>query len=70
MTEHEGRMVCRACLESILDTGPKASSTWLKSAGAWFASGFGYLIAVYVFYEIGKLLLRIPAEFHTGGFLD
>ncbi len=70
VTEHEGRMICRTCLDELLQEQTTASGGFLKSVGAWFLAGAGYVFVVYVFYEIGRVLLRIPSEFHSGVFFE
>lgn len=70
VTEHDGRMICRSCLDNLLDVEPKERSGVLVVARSWLLAGVGYVIAVYVFYQIGQLLLRIPSQFHNGVLFD
>ncbi len=70
VTEHDGRMICRPCLDGILEAAPKAQSGWVKAARGWFMAGLGFFLAVYAFYLVGKILLGIPSQFHNGVFLD
>lgn len=70
VTEHEGRMICRACLDALLLEQTVESSSFFKTVRAWLLAGCGYVFAVYVFYQIGCALLRIPSEFHSGVFFE
>ena len=70
VTEHEGRMICQSCLGDLLDEGPEAKASWGRTLGGWLMAGVGLVIAVAVFYLLGRLLLRIPSNFHSGVFFD
>jgi len=70
VTEHEGRVVCRSCLDSLLEGEPQNRRSWLHTAGSWALTLAGYVIVFYGFYLIGRLLLRIPSEFHSGDFFE
>ncbi|WP_269524626.1 hypothetical protein [Coraliomargarita parva] len=70
VTEHEGRMVCRGCLDGLLQVDVKPSRGILRGLVLWGFAFAGLCLAVYAFYTLGDLLLRIPSEFHSGAFLD
>jgi len=70
VTEHDGRMICRLCLDALVESEAKSSSGFFTSLRGWALAGAGYFLAVYVFYKIGAVLLSIPSKFHSGGFLD
>ena len=57
--EHDGRMLCAACLKKpSLNAGPE-SGLWTKLLG--FAAPFvGLLVAWLFFFCLGQLLLLIP----------
>jgi hypothetical protein len=65
VTEHEGRVVCAACLKKAL--GPRAESRHrfrrFLTAGLPVA---GLLLAWWLFYGIGRILITIPASVHDG----
>ena len=64
VTEHEGRILCSACLART--TRPDATPTRRFRPGPWLAGigGFGMLwLAIHM---AGRLLLTIPAEVHEG----
>jgi hypothetical protein len=63
-------MICRACLDELLAAETKATGGLFRNVRGWLFAGVGYFLAVTVFYKIGQLLLSIPSEFHSGGFLD
>lgn len=70
VTEHEGRMICRSCLDELLKEETVSTGGFFKAARGWCLAGAGYVFAVYVFYEIGQALLRIPSQFHSGVFFE
>lgn len=70
VTEHEGRVVCRECLESLVAVVETTDRSWLRAVWAWCLSGVGYFLAVYVFYLLGRMLLKIPSNFHSGVFFE
>lgn len=70
VTEHEGRVVCRTCLESLLHQEVRATPGWLKACTGWLLALAGYLIVVYSLYLVGRILLRIPSQFHSGVFFE
>jgi len=66
VAEHDGRMICGACLRA-------EAHAHRGEARRWFAVvlGAGQLVAAVivawlVFYAAGRLLLNTPAEFHEG----
>lgn len=60
VTEHGGRMMCAACVTAATSTAvPSRSKNILWTAGA-FA---GILLAWMIFYYLGAMLARIPADF-------
>ena len=70
VTEHEGRVVCRSCLDAMLEAGDREMSGWLTGVGGWVLALGGYLVLFYGFYVIGRMLLRIPSAFHSGTFFE
>jgi hypothetical protein len=65
ITEHEDRILCAACLKSlILRSGRKSRST------IHLFRGFQMLVSIFilwlVFYYLGRALLLMPDEFHEG----
>ena len=63
-------MVCRSCLDALLDQETQETPGWLKASAGWGLALAGYLIVFYGFYLIGRMLLRIPSEFHSGVFFE
>lgn len=70
VTEHAGRVVCRSCLDSLLAEDVRTTPGWFKACAGWGLAVLGYLIVSYGFYLMGRMLLRIPSEFHSGVFFD
>ena len=59
VVEHEGRMVCAACIERGGDASAAGSG-----AALWTVFGVcGFLLAWMVFYYLGMALGRIPSDF-------
>lgn len=62
IVEHDGRLLCTACLEktahSVKAAGNRASLAWLAAAAA------GLLLAWASFYYTGSLLAQVPSAFH------
>lgn len=68
ITEHEGKVICQSCLESL--TAPEAvrESPWRKEGIAWLAALGGAIVIWFCFNLLGQLLLKIPSNFHDGTF--
>jgi len=66
VTEHEGRMICRTCLDTLLQESTVEAGSFFKSLRGWALAFLGYILAAYLFYQIGYTLLRIPSQFHSG----
>ena len=66
VTEHEGRLICNACLATAAEAARKRrvpTGTLL-----WPAAAIGGLLFAWiVFYYAGLSLSKIPSTFHTGG---
>jgi hypothetical protein len=61
-TEHQGRMICVACVAILTRVENKTART---KTVRWAASALGgILLAWLVFYYLGLTLARIPSEFH------
>ncbi len=64
MTEHEGRILCSACLART--TRPEPPSARRARPGPWLA-GFAGIGALWLAIHLaGRLLLAIPADVHEG----
>ncbi|MBM4142601.1 MAG: rhomboid family protein [Lentisphaerae bacterium] len=65
ITEHEGRVMCAACLRrSVPPRGRGGGLQALLAAALRCAAGF--LTAWLVFYYVAQALLRLPSSFHEG----
>ena len=68
VTEHEGRILCAACLSRQTEESEAASSPWLRTAfratrtGIALAASFLFLWGFYT--VIGAVLHAIPDKFH------
>jgi hypothetical protein len=62
VTEHDGRLLCAACLQRAADGGGVRRAAWESLAAAGELALGTFLIWV-VFYRLGRLLLTIPSEF-------
>ncbi|MBE2214534.1 MAG: rhomboid family protein [Opitutaceae bacterium] len=66
VAEHDGRMICGACLHEETAAPDGERRGWLgrvARAGQFVAAG---VVAWLVFYFAGRMLLQVPAEFHEG----
>lgn len=64
-TEHDGRMMCVACVAALArsEAGVERAKKIRWALGAIL----GALLAWVAFYYLGSMLARIPSEFHTAG---
>lgn len=66
VTEHDDRMLCSTCLSRITAAGADQSGRWINALALpmqWLA---GFVMAWFIFYLIGQMLLAIPHTFHEG----
>lgn len=65
VTEHDGRMMCVACVALLArnEAGAERSKKIRWTLGAIA----GILLAWMAFYYLGSMLARIPSQFHTAG---
>ena len=65
VTEHDGRLLCTACLRKL--AAPKAPRP-LRLGFLWrpLQLGLGLGLAWAAFYVLGLVLLQTPAEWHEG----
>ena len=64
--EHDGRMLCAACLKKLAPDAGAARRRWTSIAAAGAPLG-GFLLGWMFFYYLGQLLIEIPTSFHSGG---
>ena len=65
VTEHEGRVVCAACLKKTLGTRAESRHSLRRFVIAGLPI-VALLIAWWMFYGIGRILLSIPSSVHDG----
>jgi hypothetical protein len=65
VVEHDGRLLCAACLRKV-SRGSIAREIWLKKAWAFFQTMAALLFLWIGFFALGKILLTLPASFHEG----
>jgi len=69
ITEHDGRLVCAACLQKAdVEPGGAQKRPWRVAGTLWgtLKVGVGLLVAWIVYYTLGQILLMIPDSFHSG----
>lgn len=66
VTEHDGRVICQPCLTELLQEDVKERSPIWGRIGGILGAGAGFMLAWWVFYMIGRVLLSIPSMFHDG----
>jgi hypothetical protein len=64
--EHEGRILCAACLKKLSAGGRRRPRRCSALAGV--APFIGFLVAWLIFFCLGQLLVSIPTSFHDGRF--
>jgi hypothetical protein len=65
ITEHQGKVLCAACLREITRSAARKRSPLASMAKV--ACGLGGLLAAWIFIELlGRWLLAIPSSFHEG----
>jgi len=67
ITEHDGRVLCSACLAAQA-AGAAAIRPRRFRPLAWSVTCAALLALWLAYMCLGKLLLRIPADFHEGAF--
>ena len=65
VTEHEGRVLCSACLNT-LQTPRKKERHWRAAASLVGHCAVAFVIVWAAFYYVGQLLLMLPSAFHDG----
>jgi hypothetical protein len=65
ITEHEGRVICAACLKK-LTRPPLTRRPGFVGALRFFQLMGGLLVAAAFFYWLGQTLLELPSSFHDG----
>lgn len=66
VAEHDGRMICGACLRSEAAQDGGTRGAWFPAVGRAGQFAAAAVVAWLVFYFAGRLLLQVPAEFHEG----
>jgi hypothetical protein len=65
VSDYEGKALCAQCLSTMITGGRRTiKSLWASLRIALALSGV--TLAWFLFYTLGTLLMRIPAEFHQG----
>ena len=65
VVEHDGRLLCAACLRKA--TKPSAfREVLLKKAWSFLQSTAALVFLWLAFFTLGKILLAIPSSFHEG----
>lgn len=65
VTEHDGRVICAACLKRLARDAQKRRPG-LSALRQISTALLGLVTASLFFYWTGRILLRIPAEYHDG----
>lgn len=65
VTEHDDRVLCAVCLNSLLQSS-SVKKIQFRSLFRLFQFLLGLLIIWMFFYYLGEALISIPADFHEG----
>jgi len=67
VTEHDGRVICAACLKLLLEGSRKSKHPALRQTMTMvLQAALGVVTCWLIFYILGQTLLRIPSRFHEG----
>ncbi len=66
VTEHEGQLVCAACLAALARAESPVRSRLLAGFGLAARLALGLLLAWLFFHLFGRVLLAVPASVHEG----
>jgi hypothetical protein len=66
VAEHDGRMICGACLRREAEAKVAGSGRWPARVFLVARFSAALVVAWLVFYAAGRLLLQVPSEFHEG----
>jgi hypothetical protein len=70
ITEHEGEVLCKRCLNQEVESDDEPSgfmqrnAFFLKACAIPFLISAGYILLFFVFASLGMMLIRFPDEFH------
>jgi hypothetical protein len=65
IVEHEGRLLCTACLARQAAAPQASRGDWAR-VRRQLSLAAAALVAVLVFYAVGSILINVPPEFHEG----
>lgn len=65
VTEHDDRVLCSGCLRKLAAVPFRKRPAFITVKRV-FQCGASLIVAWFVFFLVGELLVRIPAEFHEG----
>ena len=72
ITDHDGRILCAACIQKL--TAAKTTSFqkggWQNAVLLPVRLAVALFVAWVCFYAVGRMLLAIPSEFHSGAVWD
>lgn len=73
IADHDGRILCAACIQKLI----AAEQAPARKTGQWFRAlllpvrlAVALVISWLCFYTVGRMLLAIPSEFHSGAVWD
>lgn len=66
VTEHEGRVVCAACLKRMAAAAAQRRRGLRRIVAGGVLPAIGLALAWSCFYALGRLLALIPASVHDG----
>lgn len=65
ITEHDDRIICSSCLKKLTVQKEKKRRSFAPVMRV-FAAVVGVLLAWIFFFLIGRMLVRIPSQYHEG----
>jgi len=65
VTEHDDRVICATCLAGFAGKSTVRRGR-LRSLVPYVRAAAGFILAWWVFFAIGQVLVRVPSAFHEG----
>ena len=69
ITDHDGRILCAACIQKLSNAREEKRGRLLRLLKVGVVPvrlAVGLFVAWMFFYSIGRMLVAIPSEFHSG----
>ena len=66
VVEHDDRLICAGCLAKMASAAATPKRQWsIQAASRLTGAVLGLLVAWFVFFSLGRMLLSVPDRFHA-----